>query len=134
MAKCISDVFELEIFFSQISAFYIFVTIYKQLLQYWNNISYLTLSGRGPLSNRNQSIDLHWKLKDWFLNDNGPRHERFNEKMPIFVNQYFRMLFRNIFYHHYYYLLFVPQCSTPEVYLEPSWTSTMEFFAKTFNG
>ena len=36
----------------------------------------LTLSRRGPLSYRNQSIDLLCKSMDWFLYDNGLRHER----------------------------------------------------------
>ena len=42
---------------------------------------FLTLSWRGPLSYRNQSIDLQsidllCKSMDWFLYDNSPRHER----------------------------------------------------------
>ena len=36
----------------------------------------LTLSWRRPLSYRNQSIDLQSKSIDWFLYDNGLRHER----------------------------------------------------------
>ena len=36
----------------------------------------LTLSWRRPLSHRNQSIDLRKKPMDWFLYDNGLRHER----------------------------------------------------------
>ena len=36
----------------------------------------LTLSWRRPLSYRNQSIDLLCKSVDWFLYDNGLRHER----------------------------------------------------------
>ena len=36
----------------------------------------LTLSWRRPLSYRNQSIDLLHKSIDWFLYDNGLRHER----------------------------------------------------------
>ena len=36
----------------------------------------LTLSRRRPLSYRNQFIDLLRKLMDWFLYDNGLRHER----------------------------------------------------------
>ena len=36
----------------------------------------LTLSWWRPLSYRNQSIDLLCKSMDWFLYDNGPRHER----------------------------------------------------------
>ena len=36
----------------------------------------LTLSWRGPLSYRNQSIDLQSRSMDWFLYDNGFRHER----------------------------------------------------------
>ena len=38
----------------------------------------LTLSWRRPLSYKNQSIDLLLKLMDWFLYDNGLRHERVN--------------------------------------------------------
>ena len=36
----------------------------------------LTLSWRGPLSYRNHSIDLFYKTMNWFLCDNGLRHER----------------------------------------------------------
>ena len=36
----------------------------------------LTLSWRGPLLYRNQSIDLQSKSMDWFLYDNDLRHER----------------------------------------------------------
>ena len=36
----------------------------------------LTLSWRRPLSYRNQSIDLLRKSVDWFLYDNGLRHEK----------------------------------------------------------
>ena len=36
----------------------------------------VTLSWRRPLSYRNQSIDLRSKSLDWFLYDNGLRHER----------------------------------------------------------
>ena len=39
-------------------------------------ISHLTLSWRTPLSYRNQSIHLPTKSMDWFLYDNGLRHER----------------------------------------------------------
>ena len=38
----------------------------------------LTLSWRRPLSFRNQSLDLQSKSMDWFLYDNGLRHERVN--------------------------------------------------------
>ena len=41
-------------------------------------IHYLTISWRRPLSYRNQSIDLVCKSMDWFLYDNGLRHERVN--------------------------------------------------------
>ena len=47
---------------------------------FWNfhlmACSRLTLSWRRPLSYRNQSIDLLRKSIDWFLYDNGLRHER----------------------------------------------------------
>ena len=42
---------------------------------HWNT---LTLSWRRPSSYRNQSIDLPSKSMDWFLYDNGLRHERVN--------------------------------------------------------
>ena len=41
----------------------------------WDS-SHLTLSWRGPLSYRNQSIDLQSKSMDWFLYYNGLCHER----------------------------------------------------------
>ena len=44
-------------------------------------MSVLTLSWRKPLSYRNQSIDLLYKSIDWFLCDNGPRHERVKTKV-----------------------------------------------------
>ena len=48
---------------------------------YFNWIHWLksTLSWRRPLSYRNQSIDLRCKSMDWFLYDNGFRHERVNQ-------------------------------------------------------
>ena len=42
------------------------------------NPFHLTLSWRRPLSYRNQAIDLLCKSIDWFLYDNGFRHERVN--------------------------------------------------------
>ena len=39
-------------------------------------IFHLPLSWRRPLSYRNQSTDLLGKSMDWFLYDNGLRHER----------------------------------------------------------
>ena len=39
---------------------------------------YLTLSWRGPLSYRNLSIS---KSVDWFLYDNGLRHERLKQQI-----------------------------------------------------
>ena len=45
---------------------------------------YLTLSWRRPLSYRNQSIDLLCKSMDWFLYDNGLRHERVNRLPPLY--------------------------------------------------
>ena len=46
----------------------------------------LTLSWRWPLSYRSQSIDLRGKSMDWFLYDNGVRHERVK---TVFKNQIF---------------------------------------------
>ena len=53
------------------------------------HITTLTLSWLRPLSNRNQSIDLQSKSMDWFLYDNGLRHERVNHKhkMTKDINQ-----------------------------------------------
>ena len=38
-----------------------------------------------PLSYRNQSIDLRSKSMDWFLYDNGLRHERVNSLLSIML-------------------------------------------------
>ena len=44
------------------------------------SLSFLTLSRWRPLSYRNQSIDLLCESMNWFLYDNGLRHERANRK------------------------------------------------------
>ena len=51
--------------------------IFKLSKEQWLKDS-LTVSWRSSLSYRNQSIDLLFKYMDWFLYDNGPRHERVN--------------------------------------------------------
>ena len=53
----------------------------KRIQKKTNRLWYLTLSWQRPLSYSNQSIDLQSKSKDWFLYDNGLRHERV--KYPI---------------------------------------------------
>ena len=45
-----------------------------------NRILFLTLSWRRPLSYRNQSIDLRSKSMNWYLYDNGLRHEKVKNK------------------------------------------------------
>ena len=47
----------------------------QQLPNHALNTLWLTLSWRRPLSYRNQSINLLCKSMDWFLYDNGLRHE-----------------------------------------------------------
>ena len=59
---------------------------YSFLFTWWFNLNFitviwqkqvnLTFSWRRPLSYRNQSIDFLCKSIDWFLNDNGLRHEK----------------------------------------------------------
>ena len=44
----------------------------------------LTLSWRRPLPYRSQSIDLLCKSMDWFLYDNGLRHEELNRSVYDF--------------------------------------------------
>ena len=59
------------------------IEVYKpsqlQCCEKW--LATLTLSWRRPLSYRNQSIDLQSKSMDWFLYDDGLRHERV--KIPL---------------------------------------------------
>ena len=43
----------------------------------------LTISWQSLLSYRNQSIDLLHKSMDWVLYDNGLRHERINDDVPL---------------------------------------------------
>ena len=47
----------------------------------------LTLSWRRPLSYRNQSIYLFCKSIDWFLYDNGLRHERVKNVLEDYMKQ-----------------------------------------------
>ena len=51
----------------------------KLLLDPWHSSKeqILALSWRGPLSYRNQSINLQSKSMEWFLYDNGFRHESY---------------------------------------------------------
>ena len=63
-----------------------------------NGYEQLTLSWWRPLSYRNQSIDLLRKSVDWFLYDNGPRHERVNlERIVRFSEQCYRTLLCNFY-------------------------------------
>ena len=50
-----------------------------KLSKCWEHL--LTFSWRRPLSYRNQSSDLQSKSMDWFLYDNGLRHERVKKTM-----------------------------------------------------
>ena len=47
----------------------------ESLFEITKDKCYVTLSWRRPLSYRNQSTDLRSKSMDWFLYDNGLRHE-----------------------------------------------------------
>ena len=67
-----------------------FIGTTKWNLQIFNttkNLS-LTLSWRRPLTYRNQSIDLRNKSMDWFLYDNGLRHERVKQTRLIKPTQF----------------------------------------------
>ena len=55
-----------------------------------------SLSRRRPLSYRNQSIDLQSKSMDWFLYDNGLRHERVNLVRFTLDNVYARTTLHEI--------------------------------------
>ena len=59
-------------------------------------VSNLTLSRQRPLPYRNQSIDLLNKSIDWFLYDNGLRHERVNS--GILIRIYFSKNFMVLFF------------------------------------
>ena len=59
-------------------------------------VSNLTLSRQRPLTYRNQSIDLLNKSIDWFLYDNGLRHERVNSGILIII--YFSKNFMILFF------------------------------------
>ena len=48
--------------------------------------TFLTLSWRRPLSYKNQSTDLLHKSMDWFLYDNGLRHERVKRSLKMAYN------------------------------------------------
>ena len=62
--------------------------------KHWSELG-LTLSWRKPLSYRNQFIDLQSKSMNWFLYDNGLRHERVKQTSQT-ISDYKRM--SNIIY------------------------------------
>ena len=53
--------------------------VFLNLAIFTSSSFFLTLSCRRSLSYRNQSIDMWSKSVDWFLYDNGLRHERVNK-------------------------------------------------------
>ena len=78
----------------------IFWCFHYYLEQVKIGLGILTLSWRGRLSYRNQSIDLQGKSVDWFLYDNGLRHERVNPlhlraKLQLFIIYSFWVIVRN---------------------------------------
>ena len=76
-----------------------------------NRLKCLTLSWRRPLSYRNQFIDLQRKSVDWFLYDNGLRHERVNLSLKgrIYLDKpAAEMLFKfNVYYFSKLFSIFV---------------------------
>ena len=76
-----------------------------------NRLKCLTLSWRRPLSYRNQFIDLQRKSVDWFLYDNGLRHERVNLSLKgrIYLGKpAAEMLFKfNVYYFSKLFSIFV---------------------------
>ena len=56
----------------------------------------LTLSWRRPLSYRHQSIDFLYKSMDWFLYDNGLRHERVKNTFFIELLQWLLQNFHEV--------------------------------------
>ena len=60
-------------------------SLFMESRDIFRTLSNLTLSWRRLLSYRNQSIDLRCKSKDWFLSDNGLRHERVNSFQPLTI-------------------------------------------------
>ena len=78
------------------------VTMYNKI---WVSVTYLikislinplTLSRRRTLSYRNQSIDLLRKSMDWFLYDNGLRHERVKRQYHIMVKHALKQFVRKL--------------------------------------
>ena len=57
-----------------------------------DTFTYLTLSWRRPLSYRKQSIDLLRKSIDWFLYDNGRRHEKVNLTCHNLLDELYRLI------------------------------------------
>ena len=69
-------------------------------------MKYLTLSWRRPLSYRNQSIDLQSKSVDWFLYNNGLRHERVKQ---ICYHQMYLII---VYYCYFFFALLPKLCVT----------------------
>ena len=88
------------------------MTITTTLLNLRNYNGNLAFSRRGPISYRNQPIDLQSQSMDWFLYDTGPRREWVNSNWNCKLKQLKQTriqkeLFENIvnsekFYHRYF--------------------------------
>ena len=83
---------------------------------WWTATETLTLSWRGLLSYRNQFIDLQSKSMDWFLYDNGLRHERIQQNCRKWILTQSEAVAR--------------RCSTGKVFLEICWNMCSNFIKK----
>ena len=89
----------------------------------------LTLSWRSPLSYRNQSIDLYCKSMDWFLYDNGLRHERV--KLLLTLRLFFKSFhLRHVITHNstkfIIFLKFILQILSLNIFLKNYWIFAMQ--------
>ena len=85
-----SDLFLFVYWFHNLEWHFFYKQFLFQVATLMNSLSEsLTLSWRRLLSYRNQSIDLRSKSMDWFLYDNGFRHERVKAE---FVGNFSRSL------------------------------------------
>ena len=78
--------------------FYELIWYHVATRKFHSNQFYLTLSWRRPLSYRNQSIDLRSKSVDWFLYDNGLRHERVKQVIKQCVKYARIRVFSDLFF------------------------------------
>ena len=97
--------------------------------------NFLTLSWRGPFSYRNQFIDLHSKLMDWFLYDDGLKELKEIKKRSTQENllRLIKNFQKYFMLHKHMPQIFYGRCKNPPLHPPPSCILTVRSLIQLSN-